>query len=86
MFYVIISSKERIYRNNFRNIFTDLFTITTGCEKIDAVLGGGLRRSSGVYELSGESGCGKTQLCLQLTLTAQNPLSLGGIDKCMIFP
>lgn len=38
--------------------------------------------ASGINELSGESGCGKTQFCLRLALTAQNPVSVGGIDKC----
>lgn len=61
----------------------DLPAITTGCKPIDDILGGGFRCCSGINELSGESGCGKTQLCLQLTLTAQNPQSLGGIDKCI---
>ncbi|XP_065201725.1 DNA repair protein XRCC3 [Planococcus citri] len=63
----------------------ELPMITTGCKHIDAILGGGLRRSSGINELSGESGCGKTQLCLQLTLTTQNHEIVGGINKSVLY-
>lgn len=41
--------------------------------------------ASGINELSGESGCGKTQFCLRLALTAQNPVLVGGVDKCIYF-
>jgi len=40
-------------------------------------LGGGLFKS-GITEISGESGCGKTQFCLQIALTVQLPLPLKG--------
>ncbi|XP_050443243.1 DNA repair protein XRCC3 isoform X2 [Adelges cooleyi] len=51
--------------------------ITTGSKDIDDMLGGGLFQC-GITEISGESGCGKTQFCLQVALTVQLPLSLGG--------
>jgi RecA/RadA recombinase len=51
--------------------------ITTGCKKIDKALGGGLFKC-GITEISGESGCGKTQFCLQIALTVQLPLPLKG--------
>lgn len=51
--------------------------ITTGCKEIDEALGGGLFKC-GITEISGESGCGKTQFCLQIALTVQLPLPLKG--------
>jgi len=36
--------------------------------------------SHGITEVSGESASGKTQLCLQLCLTAQLPQDAGGLD------
>ncbi|XP_044009084.1 DNA repair protein XRCC3-like isoform X2 [Aphidius gifuensis] len=44
--------------------------LTTGCDKIDALLRGGLSRR-GINEIYGEAGCGKTQLALQLCLSSQ---------------
>ena len=49
--------------------------LTRGCASI---LRGGLPSGS-LTELAGESTVGKTQLCLQLLLTAQLPLSDGGL-------
>jgi DNA-repair protein XRCC3 len=54
--------------------------ITTGCKIIDGVFGGVVTDAC-ITELSGESGCGKTQLCLQLALTTQNPVHVGGLNK-----
>lgn len=65
------------------SLFSDSKCISIGCPIVDEILGGGLKMASGINELSGESGCGKTQFCLRLALTAQNPVSVGGIDKCM---
>ncbi|BFZ12250.1 hypothetical protein BsWGS_15289 [Bradybaena similaris] len=44
--------------------------LSTGCQVIDRALGGGLL-SGVVTEVSGESACGKTQLCLQLCISVQ---------------
>ena len=52
--------------------------LTTGCSTIDEALGGGIL-SRGVTEIAGESGAGKTQICLQLCLTVQLPRSNGGL-------
>ncbi|XP_071033003.1 uncharacterized protein [Parasteatoda tepidariorum] len=45
---------------------------------------------SGIYtgtitEISGESGCGKTQLCLYLSILAQLPLSMGGLNSKVVY-
>ncbi|XP_050520135.1 DNA repair protein XRCC3-like isoform X2 [Daktulosphaira vitifoliae] len=58
--------------------------ITTGCEQIDIMLGGGLFQH-GITELSGESGCGKTQFCLQAALTIQLPSSLKGAKSGAVY-
>ncbi|CAG5123701.1 unnamed protein product [Candidula unifasciata] len=50
----------------------------TNCQVIDSVLRGGLL-SGVVSEISGESACGKTQLCLQLCISVQlNNICSGG--------
>ena len=36
--------------------------------------------SRGITEIAGESASGKTQLCMQLCLTVQLPLQLGGFS------
>ena len=51
---------------------------TTGCPELDLLLGGGVPVGS-VTELVGEATAGKTQLCLQLLLTAQRPVETGGL-------
>lgn len=57
--------------------------LSTGCLQVDRLLRGGVP-SRGITELAGQSGSGKTQLCLQLALTVQLPFSSGGLDsgKC----
>lgn len=57
---------------------------TTGCSKLDALLAGGVPCGL-VTELVGESTAGKTQLCLQLVLTALLPKSLGGISSSSLY-
>lgn len=62
--------------------------LTTGCPKLDLFLRGGLSRK-GITQIYGRSGIGKTQLALQLCLTAQIPLvnsnDVGGIINPSIF-
>ncbi|RDX80062.1 DNA repair protein XRCC3-like protein, partial [Mucuna pruriens] len=57
---------------------------SVGCPVLDRCLGGGVPCNS-VTELVGESGCGKTQLCLQLALSAQLPASRGGLSASSIY-
>ncbi|KAL5008487.1 hypothetical protein ScPMuIL_014068 [Solemya velum] len=52
--------------------------LTTGCRLLDHALRGGII-SRGITEVAGESASGKTQFCLQLSLTAQLPVSQGGL-------
>jgi len=53
--------------------------LTTGVAGIDELLGGGLEHGS-IYEFAGEFGSGKTQLCHQLSVTAQLNPDSGGVE------
>eukprot|EP00887_Chlorella_sp_A99_P002608 scaffold6.g2608.t1 len=55
----------------------ELITITTGCESLNGILGGGLETGS-ITEVYGEYRCGKTQLCHTLCVTCQLPVDMGG--------
>ena len=57
---------------------------TTGSEKLDEILGGGVETQA-LTELIGEYGTGKTQLCLMLTVTAQLPPEEGGLGGNVAF-
>ncbi|XP_010483255.1 PREDICTED: DNA repair protein XRCC3 homolog isoform X1 [Camelina sativa] len=58
--------------------------LTTGCKILDGCLRGGIPCYS-LTEIVAESGCGKTQLCLQLSLCAQLPISLGGLNGSSLY-
>ncbi|PVU85313.1 hypothetical protein BB561_006956, partial [Smittium simulii] len=51
--------------------------LTVGDPQIDFCLGGGIRAGM-LTEIAGESSAGKTQFCLQLCLTVQLPIEMGG--------
>lgn len=53
--------------------------IKIGCPLIDRILDGGLT-CRGITEISGESGTGKTQICLQLCIMVQYPEEIGGLN------
>ncbi|XP_077238313.1 homolog of X-ray repair cross complementing 3 (XRCC3) [Tasmannia lanceolata] len=57
---------------------------TLGCPILDRFLDGGIPCNS-VTEISGESSSGKTQLCLQLLLCAQLPISQGGLASSSLY-
>lgn len=54
--------------------------ISFGCKSLDKITNGGVL-TRGITEIFGESGAGKTQLLLQLSLSVQLPESVGGINK-----
>ncbi|KAK8967771.1 hypothetical protein KSP40_PGU005632 [Platanthera guangdongensis] len=58
--------------------------LSLGCPVLDRLLGGGAPCGF-VTELSGEAASGKTQLCLQLLLSAAAPRSSGGLSAASLF-
>jgi RecA/RadA recombinase len=52
--------------------------LSTGCAVLDAALGGGVL-TGGITDVCGESGSGKSQLCMQLALQSVLPDSIGGL-------
>uniref|UniRef100_A0A023F703 Putative dna repair protein rhp57 n=1 Tax=Triatoma infestans TaxID=30076 RepID=A0A023F703_TRIIF len=58
--------------------------VTLDCKPIDEILGGGIP-VRGITELFGESGVGKTQICLQLSMTVQYPLEFGGLNASAVY-
>jgi DNA-repair protein XRCC3 len=58
--------------------------LKTGCERIDEILRGGIRTKQ-ITEFVGENGTGKTQLMLQLMLTAQISLEKGGLNGSCVY-
>ncbi|PKA49457.1 DNA repair protein XRCC3 like [Apostasia shenzhenica] len=58
--------------------------LTLGCPVLDRLLAGGVPCGS-VTELAGEASTGKTQLCLQLLLSAAAPRSSGGLSAASLF-
>ncbi|TIC04696.1 hypothetical protein E3Q17_00170 [Wallemia mellicola] len=61
----------------------DLITITTGSRNLDTILGGGIETGA-ITELFGEFRTGKSQLCHQLAVTCQLPITMGGAEgKCL---
>ncbi|KAI5355905.1 hypothetical protein L3X38_008800 [Prunus dulcis] len=58
--------------------------LSIGCPILDDCLGGGIPCNS-IIELVGDSGYGKTQLCLQLTVRAQLPPLHGGLEGSSVY-
>jgi DNA repair protein RadA len=58
--------------------------LTSGCEKLDAILGGGLETRS-ITEVFGEFRTGKTQIAHQLCVTVQLPYNQGGLNGSALY-
>ncbi|XP_078714143.1 DNA repair protein XRCC3 [Lampetra fluviatilis] len=58
--------------------------LSLGCPVLDAFLRGGFP-VPGVSELVGESATGKTQICMQLSLTVQYPREYGGLGAGAVY-
>ncbi len=56
----------------------DMMRCTTGSSRLDGILGGGVETGA-ITELIGEFGSGKTQICMTLSVTAQQPPEEGGL-------
>lgn len=86
-----IAKKQAIHRENvqFRTVSqheqrtNSNINLKFGCRSLDSLFPNGL--NSGIIEMVGESGVGKTQLCLQLALMVQLSTERGGLDKKAVF-
>lgn len=58
--------------------------ISTGCEDLDTILGGGIHCKE-VTEVGGVPGIGKTQLGIQLAINVQVPVDYGGLGGKAIY-
>lgn len=58
--------------------------ITFRCPALDRITNNGLP-IRGITEIVGESGCGKSQICLQLALNVQLSLADGGLEKSTVY-
>ena len=67
---VLKMTTEPVNALEYEEIIKENPRLTTGVTAIDELLGGGLEPGA-IYELAGEYGAGKTQLCHQLSVTVQ---------------
>lgn len=58
--------------------------ITFRCAELDKITRNGLP-IRGLTEIVGESGCGKSQICLQLALNVQLSIACGGLEKSAVY-
>ncbi len=75
---------EYITAQELVDIRKSLKMVTTGCNTLDRLLGGGLETRS-ITEFYGEFGSGKSQLCQQLAVSVQLPEEYGGLDAGALF-
>ncbi|MHA1132321.1 MAG: DNA repair and recombination protein RadA, partial [Candidatus Helarchaeota archaeon] len=73
----ITADKIFIERKNIKRL-------TSGCEKLDGILGGGLETRS-ITEVYGEFRTGKTQIAHQLCVTVQLPYEQGGLNGSALY-
>lgn len=79
----IFVSAHDLYIENCHDVLV-LRRLSLGCSILDHHLKGGIR-SQGITEIYGESGSGKTQVCLQLCLMVQLPYHLGGLEGGAVY-
>lgn len=58
--------------------------ITTASKNLDTLIGGGIETQA-ITEFVGEYGTGKSQICMQLCITAQQPPEKGGLGGKILF-
>lgn len=75
--YILVLEYSSIMATKWRHI-------TFRCPALDQITRNGLP-IRGVTEIVGESGCGKSQICLQLSLNVQLSLADGGLEKSAVF-
>jgi len=76
---------KSIVRTNVRKgKIKNSFTIVTHHKDLDKLLGGGIRLQE-ITEISGLSGTGKTQFCIQLACNVTLPYWLEGLDGDCVY-
>lgn len=76
--------QKKIVQEYASNLATKWRHITFGCKALNGITRNGLP-IRGTTEIVGESGCGKTQICLQLALNVQLSLANGGLEKSVAY-
>ncbi len=69
------------------NIFNqrkEIKRLTTGCEKLDGIIGGGMETRA-IVEVYGEFRTGKTQIAHQICVTVQLPYDQGGFEGSALY-
>ncbi len=61
-----------------------LLRLSLGSSNLDKLLGGGLESQS-ITEFVGEFGAGKSQICMKLSINAQQPSNEGGLEGRVLF-
>jgi len=84
LYYNHNSEMSRAAQNLVHELHQRTEKCSVGCPVLDRCLAGGIPTKS-VTELVAESGSGKTQICLQLVLTAQLPPSHGGLSASSLY-
>jgi DNA repair protein RadA len=62
-----------------------MLKLTTGAKNFDSLLGGSGVETQAITEFVGEFGTGKSQLCMKLSITAQQPQKDGGLEGKILF-
>lgn len=75
--------KDQCEKNNWSNQ-KQCSGISTGCQKLDNLLNGGIKPGQ-LVQIFGESGTGKTQFAHQLCVNAQRPYDEGGMEGCALY-
>ena len=75
----VFPSKPRTALQLLRDPLERQRCLPLGCAVLDEFLAGGVRVGA-LTEITGAAGTGKSQLCMQLALSAQLPEQLGGLD------
>lgn len=70
---------EFVTAKDLASLRTTIGRFTSGSKMMDSLIGGGVETQS-ITEFYGEFGSGKSQLCHQLCVNVQLPVSQGGLD------
>ncbi len=75
--------KDHCEKNNWSNQ-KQVLRISTGCQKLDNLLDGGVKPGQ-LVQIFGESGTGKTQFAHQLCVNAQRSYEEGGMEGSVLY-